>query len=133
MSTAQKMKFSIKNFFSKCTKEMLDVKLQFLCSCHDLAVRNYGKIPFSIITLHCVKSVRIRIYSGPYFPAFWLKTEVSSVSLRIQSVCGKMWARITPTMDTFHAMLNIWRKKNMKPWYWELKSHSTWDAHVNAA
>ena len=24
--------------------------------------------------LHCVKSVRIRSFSGPYFPVFWLKT-----------------------------------------------------------
>ena len=28
---------------------------------------------------HCVKSVRIRSYSGPYFPAFGLNTEYLSV------------------------------------------------------
>ena len=33
--------------------------------------------------LHCVKSVCIRSYSGPYFPAFRLNTERYSVSLRI--------------------------------------------------
>ena len=33
----------------------------------------------------CVKSVRIRSFSGPYFPAFGLNTERYSVSLRIQS------------------------------------------------
>ena len=27
---------------------------------------------------HCVKSVRIRSYSGPYFPAFGLNTETFS-------------------------------------------------------
>ena len=27
------------------------------------------------ISVHCVKSVRIRSYSGPYFPAFGLSTE----------------------------------------------------------
>ena len=37
----------------------------------------------------CVKSVRIRSYSGPYFPALGLNTERSEVSLRIQSKCGK--------------------------------------------
>ena len=33
---------------------------------------------------HFVKSVRIRSFSGPYFPAFGLKTERYTVSLRIQ-------------------------------------------------
>ena len=34
--------------------------------------------PFYTIHLHCVKSVRIRSYSGPYFPAFGLNTEYLS-------------------------------------------------------
>ena len=34
---------------------------------------------------HCVKSVRIRSYSGPHFPAFRLNTGRYGVSLRIQS------------------------------------------------
>ena len=38
---------------------------------------------------HCVKSVRIRSYSGLHFPAFGLNTERDGVSLRIQSECGK--------------------------------------------
>ena len=40
--------------------------------------------------VHCVKSVRIRGYSGPHFPAFGLNVERYGVSLRIQSDCGKM-------------------------------------------
>ena len=55
--------------------------------------------------MHCVKSVRIRSYSGLYFPAFGLNTERYSVSLRIQSECGKMRTRITPNTDTFHAVM----------------------------
>ena len=47
---------------------------------------------------HCMKSVRIRSYSGPHFPAFGL------VCLRIQVKCGKMQTRITPNTDTFHAV-----------------------------
>ena len=43
---------------------------------------------------HCEQSVRIRSYSDPYFPAFRLNTERYSVSLRIQSECGKIWTRI---------------------------------------
>ena len=35
------------------------------------------------INIHCVKSVRIRSFSGPYFPAFGLNTERYSVSLCI--------------------------------------------------
>ena len=53
---------------------------------------------------HCVKSVRIRSYSSPYFSAFELNTERYSVSLRIQSECGKIRTRITPNTDTFYAV-----------------------------
>ena len=48
-------------------------------------------------------SVHIRSYSGPDFPTFKLDTEKYSVSLRIQSECGKIWTRITPNTDTFYA------------------------------
>ena len=53
---------------------------------------------------HFVKRVRIRSYSGPYFPTFGLNTEKYSVPLRIQSECGKMRSRITPNTATFHAV-----------------------------
>ena len=64
---------------------------------------------------HCVKSVRIRSYSGPHFPAFGLNKERYSVSLRIQSACLKYRTRITPNMDTFHAVspVVIWRKASV--------------------
>ena len=48
-------------------------------------------------------SVRIRSYSGPYFSIFGLNTERYSVSLRIQSECGKIRTIITPNRDTFYA------------------------------
>ena len=51
-----------------------------------------------------MKSVRVRNFSGPYFPAFGLNTERYGVSLRIQSEYGKIWTRKTPNMDTFHAV-----------------------------
>ena len=53
---------------------------------------------------HCVKSVRIRNYSCPHFPAFGLSTEGYSVSLCIQSKCQKIWTRITPSTNIFHAV-----------------------------
>ena len=55
-------------------------------------------------TLHCVKCVLIRSYSCLYFPAFGLNMDRYSVSLRIQSECGKIRTRITPNTDTFHAV-----------------------------
>ena len=54
--------------------------------------------------MHCAKSVRIWIYSGPDFPAFGLNTKRYFLSLHIQSKCGKIRTRITPNTDTFHAV-----------------------------
>ena len=51
-----------------------------------------------------MKSVSIRSYSGPHFPAFGLNTETYGVSLRIQSECGKIRIRVTPNTDTFYAV-----------------------------
>ena len=58
-------------------------------------------------TVHYVKSVRIRNYSGLYFPAFELNTERYFVSLHTQSKCRKKRIRITPNTDTFDAMVSI--------------------------
>ena len=62
---------------------------------------------------HSVKSVRIWSFSGPHFPAFRLNTERYSVSLRFQSECGKLRARITPNTDTFDA---VYKSLNEKVW-----------------
>ena len=43
--------------------------------------------------MHCLKSVRIRSFSGPYFPAFELNTEIYRVNLCIWSECGKIRTR----------------------------------------
>ena len=51
-----------------------------------------------------MKSVRIRSYSSPYFPAFGLNMDRYPVSLRIQSECEKIWTRITPNTVTFYAV-----------------------------
>ena len=71
---------------------------------------------------HCVESVRIRSFSGPYFLVFRLNTERYSVSFRIQSEWGKIWVRNTPDTDTFHAVFYfllllltaLLRKKHLK-------------------
>ena len=54
--------------------------------------------------IYCVKSVCIRNYSDSYFPAFGLN-DSDSVSLRIQSECGKILTRMTPNTDTFYAVV----------------------------
>ena len=53
---------------------------------------------------HCAKSVCIRSYSGPHFPAFGLKTERYEVSLRIQSKCEKIRTRINLNTNTFQTV-----------------------------
>ena len=60
-----------------------------------------------ICGFHCVKSVRIRSFSGQYFPAFGMNTERYGVSPHIQSKCGKIQTRQTPNTDTFHAVF-VW-------------------------
>ena len=62
---------------------------------------------FAVLINHhfyCVKSVRIRSYSGLYFLTFGLNTERYGVSLRIQSKGGKIRTRITLNTDTLHAV-----------------------------
>ena len=51
--------------------------------------------------------VNFRSFSGPYFPAFGLNTEIS---LRIMSECGKIQTGKTPNTDTFQAV----RKSSVK-------------------
>ena len=57
-------------------KEVLDVSVKI--KIHSLCLKNlfFGRD-------HCVKNVRIRSYSGPYFPTFGLNTKRYFVSLRI--------------------------------------------------
>ena len=54
----------------------------------------------NVCKFHCVKCVRIRGFSCPYFPAFELNAEIYRVNLRIQSECGKIQTRKTPDTDT---------------------------------
>ena len=63
-----------------------------------------GKCDTLFCRNHCMKSVCIMSYSGPYFSAFGLNTERQSVCLRIQSEHGKMRTRITTNTDTFYAV-----------------------------
>ena len=73
-----------------------------------------GFVNYGVNNVYCVKSVRILSYSGSYFPAFRLNTEKYSVSLCIQSKCGKMRTRIIPNTDTFYAVVIFWIHRKCK-------------------
>ena len=70
------------------------------------------------LTLTPGENCCIQKYSGQHFAAFGLNTERYSVSLRIQSECGKMQTRITPDTDTFYAVR--WLFSLMESWIWKL-------------
>ena len=55
---------------------------------------------------HCVGDVRIRSYSGPYFPTFGLSAGARGVPLRIQSGVGGMRAGIAPNTYTFYVVFS---------------------------
>ena len=67
--------------FEQRIQDALQIKYYFL--------KSWSRKIVEPNVLHCVKSVRFRSYSGPYFPAFGMNTERYSVSLRNQSECGK--------------------------------------------
>ena len=81
----------------------LIVRADFCKLCKKLCLREI-MIILKFSDPHCLKSVRIRSYSGSHFPAFGLNTESNGVSLRIHSKYGKMWTRITPNKDIFYAV-----------------------------
>ena len=68
---------------------------------------------------HYAKSVRIRSYSGSYFPAFGPNRERYGISLWIQSEYGKMRTRITPNTDTLHAV-TFWHLESLLP-FWSIQ------------
>ena len=75
--------------------------------------------------LHCVKSVRIRSFSGPYFPAFGLNTERYEVSLCYYSECWKM--RTSKKYRHFSRSARILKNStNRIPWNKTGKIYDTW-------
>ena len=96
--------------------------------CERIKYKNFASLPakdlragmslvFQVLCagrFRCVKSVPIRNFSGPYFPVFGLNTERCSVSLHIQSKCGKIRTRKTPNRDTLHAV-SVLNKKYKFP------------------
>ena len=69
--------------------------------------QNLWKTQKFIFKMHFRKSVRIRSFSDPHFPAFGLNTEIYGVNLPIQFECGKIWTRKTSNTDTFYAVMVV--------------------------
>ena len=104
------MKFSIKYFLSKCDqiRSFLQIWSHWLkkslmenfifCAVTALWEKFWARY----CTVHCVKSTRIRSFSGLHFPSFGLNTEsISPYSVRIWENTDQK----TPNMDTFHAVI----------------------------
>ena len=108
----KKMKFPIKDFCKKCDQIHMFLRICFLKKFLEGNLIFCEVLPFNRMyylnkilrtkwsifdAKHCLKCIRIRSYSGPYFVAFSLNT-------RIKSEFGKMRTRITPNADAVHAM-----------------------------
>ena len=69
-----------------------------------------------VLAQHCIKCVRIRSYSGPHFSRIsphseWIRRD--TVSLRIQSECGKIREKCGPEYfgtRTLFTKLKIWKE-----------------------
>ena len=69
-------------------------------------IEAYDYPSFKFISLF-VQSIRIGSFSGPYFPAFGLNTEMYFVNFCIQSECGKIRTRKNPNTYNFYTMFIV--------------------------
>ena len=92
--------------FTEHNRRLLLLKEKFTstCSCWFAILQKTQTSHFLFWRKHYAKIVRIRSFSGQYFPTFGLKTERYSVFLRIQSECWKLRSRKTPKTDTFRTV-----------------------------
>ena len=91
MKRNSRINFSKESFFSQ---DLHDLRFYFVF--HSSPIRRQ----MQVIEITLRKRVFIRSFSGPYFHAFGLNRERCSVSLRIQSKCGKTQTRKTANTDT---------------------------------
>ena len=85
---------------------------------YDFKTYEYILRPKECICYYCVKSVRIRSYSGPHFSRIFLHSPYLSVFSPKRENAGKIRDRITPTTDTFCAVIVMCVEDTLKnPWY----------------
>ena len=81
----------------------------FLFSTTVFKAKNDGEsVSSHFRSLHCVRRVRIRSFSGPHFSRIfphsdWIR---SPYSVRMRENLGKMRTRLTPNMDSLYAVLS---------------------------
>ena len=93
---------------NKDTRTMSSLKRKTFLNKKILALDRYQWYCTSVF--HCVKSVRIRSYSGPHFSRISPHSEGKNP--------GKMGTRITPNTDTFYAVFVV-NKEHTEPIYVE--------------
>ena len=101
--------FYIYNFcFKKIVLEINEnLKFQHSYGLIEVIFTNKQNQISNYIVLQDVKSVRIGSFSGPYFPAFGLNTEMYFVNFCIQSECEKIRTRKNPNTYNFYTMFIV--------------------------
>ena len=92
--------WSIKYVNHQCKRFAQSKIMQLLCH---ISFSNKHEFPTIWKSSHCVKSVRVWSFSGPYFSAFGLY----GVYVHIQFECGKIRTRKTPNTDTSYARIAL--------------------------
>ena len=78
---------------------------------------NSSVIDDELFECHCIKSIRIRIYSGLHFFRIfpysdWIRRDTEYLSV-FSPNAGKMQTRITPNTNTFYAVC-VWPKETIQ-------------------
>ena len=89
----------LKSISRKFEQLQFDIWLKFLRNCEAFILLANNELTKTLL-----KSVRIWSFSGPFFPAFGLTTEISWTNLHIHSEYRKIRTRKTPNKDTFYAV-----------------------------
>ena len=75
--------------------------------CENTSIVDVLQDPKYVFVTRCVKSIRIRGFSCPYFSTFRLNMEIYFVNIRIQSEWEKTQTRKNATTDKFYAVKDI--------------------------
>ena len=67
----------------------------------------FQPLGYNFPPLHCVKSIQIRSFSGPYFPVFELNTAIYFVNLGIQSEYREIRTRKNSVLGHFSRRVSI--------------------------
>ena len=99
---------------------------RFICACFLTEVSFFNnsclQVVFRIAVLHCIKSVHIRRYSGPHFPAFELNMEryflvrifPHSDWIRTDTEYLHFYSCLTPIEDNIFAPIQVSSRKFCK-------------------